>query len=496
MNVGRPVSVVPLALTACLLLITGCSDKTTDTSNGGPESYTLTVDKCGGLWGYPESQETEYTWVDTINYQYALKEGYSDLVVTLDDEIVPDSGSFVMDTQDHTLLALCRRRVLWTVEVEKEVYYCSPAVGDDGTIYISTGAYSITDYGTVYAVSPLGFIQWSYDLEHNAYSPAIGPDGTVYVQDYRSNVYALSPVGELRWKFNDFENPDHSGYPVGQRTVAIGADGTVYVAADGLYAVDPDTGERLWWFNPTPWRNCRQSPVIGADGTIYLSIHQDDFYAVNPDSTEKWHVKFAYEYEMSFTSPAIDDDGAIYLGTEAQGESWVWAFNPDGSVRWKYFVDGYYCYVRGSPTIGSDGTIYVSTKACQEKCGSVIALTPWGTEKWVYSVEEDSSTAPLDDVYCTPTVGADGLIYFGAETACLYALNPDGTLNWKTVLGGINWSSPAIVSDGTLYIGTHKNNPGPHGFLWALETTSMGYATSPWPCYRHDNKNTGRFGGP
>jgi hypothetical protein len=30
----------------------------------------------------------------------------------------------------------------------------------------------------------------------------------------------------------------------------------------------------------------------------------------------------------------------------------------------------------------------------------------------------------------------------------------------------------------------------------ALEATSMGYATSPWPCYRHHNKNTGRFGGP
>ncbi len=93
-------------------------------------------------------------------------------------------------------------------------------------------------------------------------------------------------------------------------------------------------------------------------------------------------------------------------------------------------------------------------------------------------------------------MGADGLIYFGAETERFYALNPDGSLNWMTRLGGINWSSATILEDGTLYIGTHNNNPGFHGYLWALETTSMGYAASPWPCYRHDNKNTGRFGGP
>ncbi len=382
MSARHLVTIVLPILSLCLLLASGCGEKSTGTAQDeDEETYTLIVEKCSGLWGYPETVEFEYSWPETIVYIYVPKDGYSGLSVTLDGETVPDSGMFVMDT-DHTLIASCERRPLWSVGVENEIYYCTPAVGDDGTVYISTGAYSITEYGTVYAVNPSGAIEWSYDLDRNAYTPAIGQDGTIYVQDYHSTLYALSPSGGLRWKFDDFENPDLGGYPVGQRTVAIGADGTVYAAADGLYAIDPDTGSRLWWFNPTPWRICRQSPVIGADGTIYITIHQDDFYAINPDSTEKWHVKFSHEYEMTFTSPAIDDDGTIYLCTEALGESSVWAFNPDGTVKWKYFVEGSYCYVRGSPSIGSDGTIYISTKACPDAHGNLIALDPTGSEKW------------------------------------------------------------------------------------------------------------------
>lgn len=484
-----------IASSFILVFCLACGDKGTDTGGeNDPEGHTLIVEKSSGLWGYPESMEFEYTWTETVEYIYALKEGYSNLLVTLDGGVVPDSGSFVMDV-DHRLVAGCERRRLWNVGVDDEIYYCRPAVGDDGTIYISTGAYSITEYGTLYAVSPTGTIQWSNDLEANAYSPAIGPDGTIYLQDYHNTLYAFAPAGDLRWTFDDFDHPVHPIYPVGQRVPAIGEDGTVYTVADGLYAVDPSTGQRLWRFNPLYSKSCRQPPVIGADGTIYLTIHQDDFYAVNPDGTQKWHVKFDYDYEMSFTSPAIDSDGTIYLGVEG-AESRIWAFNADGSVRWKAVVAEPYCHVRGSPTIAADGTIYISTKACPEAHGKVIALSPSGTKLWEYVVLPEHGTAALDDVYSTPTVGSDGILYFGAETERFYALNPDGTLNWKTRLGGINWSSATILSDGTLYIGTHNNNPGMHGYLWALETTSMGYAASPWPCYRHDNKNTGRFGGP
>ena len=78
------------------------------------------------------------------------------------------------------------------------------------------------------------------------------------------------------------------------------------------------------------------------------------------------------------------------------------------------------------------------------------------------------------------------MIYFGAETGFLYALNSDGSLAWNYGTGnGINWTSPAIASDGTVYIG---NNDGK---LIALSTSSMGLANVAWPKFRHNNNNTG-----
>ncbi|MFC1661808.1 PQQ-binding-like beta-propeller repeat protein [Gemmatimonadota bacterium] len=476
------------------LLLIGCD------GNGGtgpdPDptpKYNLVVEKSDGLLGFPESQQTAYNSVQTVDYLYSLMDGSSELLITLDGSAVPDSGRFVMN-RDHRLVAGCEKRAFWSVGVPDEIYYPSPAVADDGTIYFGTGAYSITNHGSLFATSPAGAILWSRDLGGNVFSPAIGQDGTVLVQDSDNAVYAFSPAGDLLWTFEDFEYPDHPRYPVGQRVPAIASDGTVYIVADGLYALDPATGQRLWRFNPFFGKSCRQPPVIGEDGTIYLTIHQHDFFAVNPDGTEKWHTQFDNDFEMSFTSPAIDSDGSIYLGVEGAA-SHVWAFNSDGSVKWKHDIEGDYCSVRGSPTIASDGTVYVSTKACPAEHGKVIALDPSsGRRVWTYVVLPEHGTAALDDVYSTPTVGADGLIYFGSETERFYALNPDGTLNWKTRLGGINWSSAAILFDGTLYIGTHNNNPGMHGYLWALSTSSQGSAASPWPRFRHDNKNTGRAG--
>jgi hypothetical protein len=284
-----------VVIVLAVLVTAGCGGESQEsTEPEDEETYFLTVQTCGGLWGYPEDIEFEYTWVETIPYQYALKRGFSNLVVTLDSVVVADSGSFIMD-RDHLLFAACDKNALWSLALEKEIYYSCPAIGDDGTIYVTTGIYLGTDWGSVYAVSPDGAIDWSYDCEHNPFSPAIGPDGTIYVQDKMSILYALSPSGGLKWRFDDFVNPGHPVYPVGQKVPAIGADGTVYIAADGLYALDPATGDSLWHFNPNAWQSCRQSPVIGADGTIYLTIHQHDFYAVNPDGSEKWHAQFDHD---------------------------------------------------------------------------------------------------------------------------------------------------------------------------------------------------------
>jgi outer membrane protein assembly factor BamB len=62
------------------------------------------------------------------------------------------------------------------------------------------------------------------------------------------------------------------------------------------------------------------------------------------------------------------------------------------------------------------------------------------------------------EIVSTPSIADDGTLYFGTQNATLYAVNPNGNLNWswRYVTGG--WGpqafegSPAIGEDGTIYL--------------------------------------------
>ncbi len=59
-------------------------------------------------------------------------------------------------------------------------------------------------------------------------------------------------------------------------------------------------------------------------------------------------------------------------------------------------------------------------------------------------------------------IGDDGTLYFGDYSAYLYAVYPDGTLNWKYKTGEAITSCPAIAEDGTIYVSAWNN------YLYAL----------------------------
>jgi len=61
-------------------------------------------------------------------------------------------------------------------------------------------------------------------------------------------------------------------------------------------------------------------------------------------------------------------------------------------------------------------------------------------------------------VASSPAIGSDGTIYVGSCDNYTYAINPDGTLKWKFKTGWYVYSSPAIGSDGTIYIGSYDHN--------------------------------------
>ena len=122
---------------------------------------------------------------------------------------------------------------------------------------------------------------------------------------------------------------------------------------------------------------------------------------------------------------------------------------PNGTMRWKTFVGA-----GTSPTIGWDGTVY---------CGGydLYAINPEdGSVKWIYD-------APGTIEGGTPCSSIDGTIYLGTSTGgSIIAVSPDGTEKWRKPIGQYVDSPPAIGIDGTVYIGS-SGAPG-EGWLYAF----------------------------
>ena len=90
-------------------------------------------------------------------------------------------------------------------------------------------------------------------------------------------------------------------------------------------------------------------------------------------------------------------------------------------------------------------------------------------------------------VQSSPAIGSDGTVYVGSHDKKLYALSgKSGGKLWEFETGGAVDSSPAIGSDGTVYVGSRDKK------LYAIKTDSKGLAKSPWPMRGQNPRHTGR----
>ena len=81
-------------------------------------------------------------------------------------------------------------------------------------------------------------------------------------------------------------------------------------------------------------------------------------------------------------------------------------------------------------------------------------------------------------MWSSPAIGSDGTVYVGSNDYKLYAINgKSGVKLWEFETGGNVSSSPAIGSDGTVYVGSYDKKlyaiNGKSGVkLWEFETGS------------------------
>ena len=88
-----------------------------------------------------------------------------------------------------------------------------------------------------------------------------------------------------------------------------------------------------------------------------------------------------------------------------------------------------------------------------------------------------------DQVLSSPAIGSDGTVYVGSGDKKLYAINgKTGVKLWEFETGDEVYSSPAIGSDGTVYVGSadkklYAINSKSGAKLWEFETGDMAWSS-------------------
>jgi len=220
----------------------------------------------------------------------------------------PDGGIYVGGKSGKLYAVTPDGRLRW-VHATGGAVYSSPAVGAKGDVYVGS-----TD-GTLYALAAGdGSELWRFKtkgpgvLPNGAVfaSPSIGPDGTVYVGGlYDPTLHALNPAdGSVKWscRFPDTsKDPNTGGWPFASPVVA--ADGTIYQTLlydKHLYAIEPADGAIRWSVDlcdPRVFGGSTNTPadsdgwcepVVGSDGTIYVSLDDPYLRAVHPSGILLW----------------------------------------------------------------------------------------------------------------------------------------------------------------------------------------------------------------
>lgn len=302
-----------------------------------------------------------------------------------------------------TLISFTPRGRTDVIPLDRSVqYYGNPALGDDGTIYVSSSL-------GLRALNADGTVKWTF--ADSSGSPVLTNQGLILtfndpVGSPPPTWYALDSEGNLQWSAV-------ATWPYGG--VAVAPNGNIYYMVTSglgdcsLLALDA-TGNFMWsrLFCPpidrtpspavslTPFSGLGSyTPSIAADGTIYVAL--GEIYALRPDGTVKW-VSNLPDYQVTAT-PAIAAGGTIYAETCTPGvpvSCAIVALNPDdGSTKWSYPIKR-----RGENlAVDSAGAVYAVDRA------GITAVRASGELKWRWAT-------PLSalDIYTVFVFMGDGTL--------------------------------------------------------------------------------------
>lgn len=272
-----------------------------------------------------------------------------------------------------------------------------------------------------------------------------------------------------------------------------------------------DDGSPLWAI--ATGRGVLSSPVVGADGTVYIGSADQTFYALRADGSERWRFTTAGVIKAS---ALLDDRGRVYFGS---GDGFLYALNAQsGQLLWKTQADdpaqnnAFLNWFDGNVGIGVDGTLhapnsnfflyglnrenglvrwrarlpdqtwslpavdvntghlYLGNNNVIEQLDNVFALSASGQRLWAQATQGSVAASPL-------LTGQETLVVGGFD-GYVRALNlADGSQRWQFAARDHIFASPALLPDGGVIQpsadGTVYNLDASNGTLrWAFDWPS------------------------
>lgn len=309
-------------------------------------------------------------------------------------------------------------RVLWEIDLGSFIPG-PPVVGPNGTIHVHSGD------GKFHFIRSDGAVERpAIDVGPPLASaaPIVDSSGVAWICRYEGGIIRIDPLGEDRLFFRSRETFDCAAYLQGDRLYAAAGDNCVYAIS-----LSGERGRSLW------------DHAVGRGTMAWFA---NGAIVPLPDST--------------------------ILATCRDADNHLYAFDEEGALAWSFRLPG---MALGSPVVGSDSAIYVALRFRKRGAADTGALYCLDgrrrSQRWVAAIDCGAES--------TPTIGSDGVVYFGDDIGRVHAISPEGRSIWSAQAGAAIRSPGTFVGEGLIAFGLEN------GTFAVVRCESPGLASGGWP---------------
>jgi IPT/TIG domain/PQQ-like domain len=287
-----------------------------------------------------------------------------------------------------------------------------------------------------------GRVNWRFRMNgpYSTVRPVVAPDGTIYSIDVFGHLYALQPNGALQWLVRG----------AGDKGLALGPDGTIYVASEPFIRAFNPNGTEKWTFTLNPRAMITLGVGVGPDGNIYsVGTEGPGVFSLTPQGTLRWNIPEFYQ------RPIVD-----------YGEI---AFGPNGSNHQLYFYANNHMRA-----VGLDGSSVFENSVgavSQLKPGLQPVVAPDGSVHTVLSAFAPSGSSLWSfptpypyNVFTPADISSNGIHYYVQNLVEMFALNPDGSQKWHRTATS-NLQGPIVDPSNSLLVLGGANTGIESGFI-------------------------------